>query len=54
MIMGAVVMSTDEGARSIASVIGAPLDDVLAQWAAIQPFLLDLGDEALLLAEELG
>jgi hypothetical protein len=54
MIMGAVVMSTDEGARGLTSVIGAPLDDILAQWATVQPFLLDLGDEALRLVDELG
>ena len=27
--------------------IGHPLDDILAQWALLQPFLLDLGDEAI-------
>ena len=46
-------LSTDEGARGLELVIGYKLDDILEQWAMIQPFLLDLGDEALRLADEL-
>jgi hypothetical protein len=54
MLMSSVVLPTDEGVRTIESSIGYKLDDILAQWAQIQPFLLDLGDEALGLAGELG
>jgi phosphotransferase family enzyme len=54
MILGVLVLSTEEGIRSIESTLGYKLDDILAQWAIIQPFLLDLGDEALDLMDELG
>jgi hypothetical protein len=54
IIMGSVVLPTDEGIRTIESSIGYKLDEILEQWAKIQPFLLDLGDEALHLAAELG
>jgi hypothetical protein len=30
------------------------VEDIFAQWAVIVPFLLDLGDEALHLADKLG
>jgi phosphotransferase family enzyme len=53
MFMGALAFSTDDGVRSIEAAIGHQLDDILEQWAMVQPFLLDLGDEALRLADEL-
>jgi len=54
MIWGVYVLSSDEGIHSAESTIGYKLDDILAQWATIHPFLLDLGDEALRLADTLG
>ena len=48
------LVSTPEGIRFIESVIGHELDIVLKQWALIEPFLLDLGDEALDLLGKLG
>ena len=54
IFMGAGAFSTGEGVRSIESVIGFKLDDILEQWAIVQPFLLDLGDEALQLKDEIG
>jgi len=54
MISGVYVLSSDDGIRSTESTIGYKLDDILAQWATIHPFLLDLGDEALRLADTLG
>ena len=54
MISGVYVLSSDDGIRSTESTIGYKLDDILAQWATIHPFLLDLGDEAVRLAETLG
>lgn len=53
MIIGALVLSTDEGFRSMESTIGYKLDDILEQWAMVHRFLLDLGDEAFRLADEL-
>lgn len=53
MYMGGA-LSTDEGARGLELMIGHKIDDLLEQWAMIQPFLLDLGDEALRLADELA
>jgi hypothetical protein len=50
---GVYGLSSDEGIRSTESMIGYRLDDILAQWATIHPFLLDLGDEALRLAATL-
>ena len=54
IFMGANAFSTDEGVRSLESVIGFKLDDILEQWAIVQPFLLDLGDEALQIMDEMG
>jgi hypothetical protein len=54
MIMSSAVLPTEEGVRGIESAIGYKLDNILEQWAEIQPFLLDLGDEALRLADELA
>jgi Phosphotransferase enzyme family len=34
-------------------IIGRPIDEILSQWRGLQPFLLDLGDEAVRLAAEL-
>jgi hypothetical protein len=53
MISGVYVLSSDEGIRSTEATIGYKLDDILAQWATTHPFLLDLGDEALRLADRL-
>ena len=54
IILGVYLLSSDDGIRSTESTIGYKLDDILAQWATIHPFLLDLGDEALRLADTLG
>lgn len=48
------LLGTPEGVAFTEAAIGHKLSACLAQWAALQPFLLDLGDEALRLAEELG
>jgi len=53
-IIGAAVLSRDDGYRSMEATTGHPLDDILEQWATIHRFLLDLGDEAFRLADELG
>ena len=53
MITGVIVLSTAEGVCDFELNIGHKLDDILEQWATTQPFLLDLGDEALQLANEL-
>ena len=47
------VLSSEEGIQAMESNLGHKLDDVLEQWATIQPFLLDLGDEALKLVDQL-
>jgi len=52
--MGANGISSEEGERGIESDFGYPIDDILAQWASVLPFLLDFGDEALQLMEEIG
>ena len=54
LIVGVYGLSSDDGIRSTESTIGYKLDDTLAQWATIHPFLLDLGDEAVRLATALG
>jgi hypothetical protein len=54
IIMGVLGLSSDEEVRSLETSIGYKLDDILEQWALIQPFLLDLGDEALDLMNEIG
>jgi hypothetical protein len=51
--MGANGISSEEGERGIESDFGYPIDDILAQWASVLPFLLDLSDEALQLMEEI-
>jgi Phosphotransferase enzyme family len=43
-------LQTRAGVEQIEAMIGHPLDQILAEWAAIQSFLLDLGDEACSLA----
>ncbi|HEU5102049.1 MAG TPA: hypothetical protein VFU22_23665 [Roseiflexaceae bacterium] len=53
-IIGAAVFSRDDGYRSMEATTGRPLDDILEQWAMVHRFLLDLGDEAFRLADELG
>ena len=52
MYMGKA-LSSEEGVHDLESVLGHKLDDILEQWATIQPFWLDLGDEALKLVDEL-
>lgn len=47
------LLGTPEGVAFTESAIGHDIDACLAQWATLQPFLLDLGDEALQLANEL-
>ena len=46
-------LSSEEGVHAMESSLGHKLNDILEQWATIQPFLLDLGDEALKLVDEL-
>jgi hypothetical protein len=46
-------LSSDEGVRGIESDFGHPIEEILAQWATVLPFLLDLGDEAIQLMEEI-
>ena len=48
------LLGTAEGVAFTEAALGHTLADILAQWATLQPFLLDLGDEALQLAEELS
>lgn len=52
--MGAGAFSSEEGTKSVEVMIGFELDGILEQWSTVQPFLLDLGDEALQLKNELG
>jgi hypothetical protein len=52
MIFYLEILQSDEGRASELQAIGAPADEILEQWAEIQPFLLDLGAEALQLAAE--
>ncbi|MBP6440226.1 MAG: hypothetical protein KA259_01365 [Caldilineaceae bacterium] len=53
IIAGVISLATAEGRRDTELNIGHKLDDIFEQWATTQPFLLDLGDEALQLANEL-
>ena len=53
VIAGVIILATAEGRRNAELNIGHKLDDLFEQWATTQPFLLDLGDEALQLANEL-
>lgn len=47
-------MLIDDNAAAMEKVLGQPLDVILERFAALQRYLLDLGDEALALAEVLG
>ena len=51
--LGAVEFSTAEGVRRHEQNLGLDLNEILARWAVVHRFLLDLGDEALQLMEEL-
>ncbi len=53
IVVGVISLATAEGRRDTELNIGHKLDAIFAQWATTQPFLLDLGDEALQLANEL-
>lgn len=41
------LLQIDEHATAIENIIGKPLAEILEQWRVAEPFLLDLGDEAL-------
>jgi hypothetical protein len=43
----------DDG-KMIENVVGYPIDQILDQWAIMQNYLLDLGDEALMLIDKIG
>jgi hypothetical protein len=53
IIFGALILSNEDDTRGLESIVGHSLDEILDQEATIQPFLLDLGDEALQLMESL-
>ena len=40
-------LATEKGSRAFEEMVGHPLAKILSQLAVVQPFLLDLGDEAL-------
>jgi hypothetical protein len=46
-------LSSDAGIKGIEQSLGFTLDDILSQWAVVHPFLLDLGDKALQLMDEI-
>jgi hypothetical protein len=46
-------LRTPEGATRIEPIFGHPLEALVGQWAQVHPFLLDLGSEAVRLANEL-
>ena len=46
-LMGGRALQSEDGRRAVETRIGADLKVVLEQWALVQPFLLDLGEEAL-------
>jgi len=53
IIFAALVWSDEESARGLEEILGHPRDAVHDQQAIVQPFLLDLGDEALQLMNSL-
>lgn len=54
VVLGAIVLSSEEGAQWASGIIGHDLDTLYEQWAVVHPFLLDLGDEAISLMDEIG
>ncbi len=48
------LLEDDRHPKMAEGAIGHPIDEVLAHWRRLQPFLLDLGDEAHRLGSELG
>ena len=40
------LLADDDRPRLTEGIIGHPIDEILAQWRGLQPYLLDLGDEA--------
>lgn len=53
IISGALMWSDENRARNLESIIGHSRDALLDQQAMVEPFLLDLGDEALQLMDSL-
>ena len=48
------LVEEEDRPRVAEGIIGRPIDEILAQWRGLQPYLLDLGDEAHGLTSELG
>ena len=48
------LLEDDDRPRLAEGIIGHPIDEILVQWRGLQPYLLDLGDEAHHLARDLG
>jgi hypothetical protein len=46
-------LETPSGRAIAEKIIGHPFDEIMEQWSILQPFLLDLGDEALALMESI-
>ena len=40
-------MVSHGGTASLENIIGRPVEAIAAQWSELQPYLLDLGEEAL-------
>lgn len=53
MISGALMWSDENRALTLESIIGHSRDAIFDQQAMVEPFLLDLGDEALQLMDSL-
>lgn len=53
-IAAGTMLATPEGIAMQATIVGQPFDEIVEQWAVTQPFLLDLGDEALQLMAVIG
>ena len=49
-----LALATAEGVAYMESLVGRKVEELYAKWAVSEPFLLDFGDEALRLADELG
>jgi hypothetical protein len=47
--VGFTDLMQSRGSGPFEAMIGCPIEDIMAQWTAMHPFLLDLGDEALVL-----
>jgi hypothetical protein len=46
------LLATPEDIATGEAIVGHPIDEQLAQWGVLEPFLLDLGDEALALMSQ--